>query len=144
MGRPKKNEANEVPQFVPQTEETNAAMAGDIALEAFNQVHALYTSKDTALRKGSVNVPVLVNVQSKTGVLVISTADNSINGLLVEGGRRLKNSFVIPTTFVGDKEICVTLNVQDETSILRQTHFGTRMDNLIIPKGTHIANLVIL
>lgn len=144
MGRPKKNETNEAPQFVPQTEETNAAMAGDIELEAFNQVCALYTSEDTALKQGRVNVPVLVNVQSKTGVLVTSTADNSINGLLVEGGRRLENSFVIPTTFVGDKEICVTLSVQDETSILRQTQFGTRMDNLIIPKGTHIANLVIL
>ena len=76
--------------------------------------------------------------------MIILTQDNAINGLLVEDNKRLTSSFVVPMSIMTDSEVNVVVNVVDEVNILRQTQYGTRMDNLIIPAGTHIANLVLL
>lgn len=142
MGRPKKNKPSENPQLSEEvTTEYDSIKGPD---DCNSRICALYVSEDIPLKQGQINVPVSQIAESNTDVLVVSTSDNSINGLLVEGGKRLKHSFVVPTTFVGNAEIRVTLNIQDETNILRQTQFGTRMDSLVLPKGTHVANLVFL
>lgn len=149
MGRYKKTEQesqnNEVPQFMPPLEpvENNEGESQDN--EAIEQrIIPLVASEDVVLHKGGVIVPTTHKIVNSKGAMIISTQDNATHGLLVEDGKRLASSFVVPMAVVTDSEACVVINIVDDVNILRQTQYGTRMDNLVIPKGTHIADLVIL
>ena len=149
MGRYKKTEQgsqnNEVPQFIPPVEpvENNENESQDS--EAIVQrIIPLMASEDVALHKGGVIVPTTHKIVNCKGAMIVSTQDNATHGLLVEDNKRLASSFVVPMAVVTDSEASVVINVVDEVNILRQTQYGTRMDNLVIPYGTHIADLVIL
>ena len=89
-------------------------------------------------------MPTVIKLTGYEGAIVVSTQDNAINGLLVEDNKRLTSSFVVPMLITTSNEANVVINVCDEVNVLRQTQYGTRMDNLIIPAGTHVADLVIV
>ena len=112
--------------------------------ENAQRIIPLIASEDVELHKGGVIVPTVMKLTGYEGAIVVSTQDNAMHGLLVEDNKRLTSSFVVPMAVVTDSEASVVINVVDEVNILRQTQYGTRMDNLVIPKGTHIADLVIL
>lgn len=140
MGRYKKTEKpteNDAPQFVPPMETLE-----DEANEP--RIIPLIASEDVPLHKGGVIVPTVINIAGFGDAIITSTQDNAINGLLVEENKRLTSSFVVPMSIIGGSKVNVVVNVCEEVNILRQTQFGTRMDNLIIPAGTHVADLVLL
>lgn len=140
MGRYKKTEKpteNEAPQFVPPMETFE-----DEANEP--RIIPLIASEDVPLHKGGVIVPTVINIAGFGDAIITSTQDNAMNGLLVEENKRLTSSFVVPMSIIGGSKVNVVINVCEEVNILRQTQFGTRMDNLIIPAGTHVADLVLL
>lgn len=158
MGRYKKTEQgsqnNEVPQFIPPVEtfenemldtqsESNKEPKAQEEVNA-SRIIPLIASEDVSLHKGGVIVPTTHKIANCKGAMIVSTQDNATHGLLVEDNKRLTSSFVVPMAVVTDSEASVVINVVDEVNILRQTQYGTRMDNLVIPKGTHIADLVIL
>lgn len=148
MGRYKKTEQgsqnNEVPQFIPPVEQVKNEGQDAQNNENAQRIIPLIASEDVELHKGSVIVPTVMKLTGYEGAIVVSTQDNAMHGLLVEDNKRLTSSFVVPMAVVTDSEASVVINVVDEVNILRQTQYGTRMDNLVIPKGTHIADLVIL
>lgn len=147
MGRPRKNEQlneNEVPQFMPPTDENGNDILPEGVEETEKKIVPLIASEDVELHKGVVCVPTLITLRNSAQGFVVSTADNAANGLLVEEGKRLPTSFVVASTQVVDGDVHVIINICDDVTILRQTQYGTRMDNLIIPAGTHIADLVLL
>lgn len=148
MGRYKKTEQgsqnNEVPQFIPPVEQVENEGQDAQNNEKSQRIIPLIASEDVVLHKGGVLVPTVIKLTGFEGAIVMSTQDNAINGLLVEDNKRLTSSFVVPMSIMSDSEVNVVVNVVDEVNILRQTQYGTRMDNLIIPAGTHIADLVLL
>lgn len=130
---------NEAPQFIPpmetfDNEEQNTQ----------KRIIPLIASEDVPLHKGGVLVPTVIKLTDFEGAIVVSTQDNAINGLLVEDNKRLTSSFVVSMSITTNNEANVVINVCDEVNVLRQTQYGTRMDNLIIPAGTHVADLVIV
>ncbi len=136
MGRPKK--------------ETNTDGAEMLTVQPLEGKEAnikrtvpLAASEDTMLKKGRLVVPTEAVVEEGNDALVVSTADNAINGLLVEGGIRLEETHVISVHYEANAKVNVALYVCDETTILRNTPYGTKMDNLCIPKGTHIADMIL-
>lgn len=147
MGRPRKSEQlneNETPQFMPPVDENGNDILPEGVEETNQKIVPLIASEDIPLHKGGVLVPTLICLRNGMQGLITSTADNAANGLLVEDGKRLPSSFVVSSTQVVDGDVHVIINVCDDVTILRQTQYGTRMDNLIIPAGTHVADLVLL
>lgn len=135
---------NEAPQFIPPLEQVENEEQEAQNNEKSQRIIPLIASEDVVLHKGGVLVPTVIKLTGFEGAIVMSTQDNAINGLLVEDNKRLTSSFVVPMSIMADSEVNVVVNVVDEVNILRQTQYGTRMDNLIIPAGTHIADLVLL
>ena len=135
---------NEAPQFIPPLEQVENEGQDAQNNENAQRIIPLIASEDVELHKGGVIVPTVMKLTGYEGAIVVSTQDNAMHGLLVEDNKRLTSSFVVPMAVVTDSEVSVVINVVDEVNILRQTQYGTRMDNLVIPKGTHIADLVIL
>ena len=76
--------------------------------------------------------------------LIIPITDNAIYGLPTESDYRLQHSDVISTQVGKEEEVMLVLSINDETMIQEQTNFGSRSRNLIIPKGTPLAVLMIL
>lgn len=142
---------NEAPQFIPpmetfDNEEQNTQEEEQNTQEEAktSRIIPLIASEDVPLHKGGVLVPTVIKLTGCEGAIVVSTQDNAINGLLVEDNKRLTSSYVVPMLITTDNEANVVINVCDEVNVLRQTQYGTRMDNLIIPAGTHVADLVIV
>lgn len=159
MGRYKKTERpteNDAPQFVPPMEtfenEVSDTQSEDNKESTFlteeeenkPRIIPLIASEDVPLHKGGVIVPTVIDIAGFGDAIITSTQDNAMNGLLVEENKRLTSSFVVPMSIIGGSKVNVVINVCEEVNILRQTQFGTRMDNLIIPAGTHVADLVLL
>nr|DAQ40730.1 MAG TPA: hypothetical protein [Caudoviricetes sp.] len=147
MGRYKKTEIsteNEAPQFVPPMETFDNEELNTQEEVKTSRIIPLIASEDVPLHKGGVLVPTVIKLTGCEGAIVVSTQDNAINGLLVEDNKRLTSSYVVPMLITTDNEANVVINVCDEVNVLRQTQYGTRMDNLIIPAGTHVADLVIV
>lgn len=134
----------EVPQFIPPLEQIENEEQDAQNKENSQRIIPLIASEDVVLHKGGVIVPTTTKITGFEGAIITSTQDNATNGLLVEDDKRLTSSFVVPMSIMADSEVNVVVNVVDEVNILRQTQCGTRMDNLIIPAGTHIADLVLL
>lgn len=94
-------------------------------------------------RKGRIEVVTYFTLKEGYRGLIIPITDNAIYGLPTESDYRLQHSDVISTQ-VGEKEkVKFVLSINDETMIQEQTNFGSRSRNLIIPKGTPLAILVI-
>lgn len=141
MGRPKKIEQSaEMPilNTPHDTENVNA----DSRLKPV--VIPLISNEDVVLHKGKVLVPTTEYVKDNMVAMVVSTQDNAVNGLLVEDGKRLETASVVSMSVEAHTEIYVVININEDVSIVRQTQYGTRMDSLVLPAGTHVADLVIL
>ena len=134
---------NEAPQFIPPLEQVENEEQNAQNNEKSQRIIPLIASEDVELHKGGVIVPTAMKLTDYEGAIVVSTQDNAMHGLLVEDNKRLTSSFVVSMSIMTDSEVNVVVNVTDEVNILRQTQYGTRMDNLIIPAGTHIADLVV-
>ena len=94
-------------------------------------------------RKGRIEVVTYFTLKEGYRGLIIPITENAIYGLPTESDYRLQHSDVISTQ-VGEKEkVKLVLSINDETMIQEQTNFGSRSRNLIIPKGTPLAILVI-
>lgn len=94
-------------------------------------------------RKGRIEVVTYFTLKEGYRGLIIPITDNAIYGLPTESDYRLQHSDVISTQ-VGEKEkVKLVLSINDETMIQEQTNFGSRSRNLIIPKGTPLAILLI-
>ena len=146
MGRTKKNEQtneNEAPQFMPPVDENNDDALPEGIEKVGDNVVPLFTSEDVVLKTGRVVVPTQARVKEMPAV-VVSTADNATHGFCVADGQRLENSFVVAMAVAPNNDVAVVVDVRDDVSILRQTQYGTRMDNLVISAGTHVADLVLL
>lgn len=94
-------------------------------------------------RKGRIEVVTYFTLEEGYRGLIVPITDNAIYGLPTESDYRLQHSDVISTQ-VGEKEkVKLVLSINDETMIQEQTNFGSRSRNLIIPKGTPLAVLMI-
>jgi hypothetical protein len=94
-------------------------------------------------RKGRIEVVTYFTLKEGYRGLIVPITDNAIYGLPTESDYRLQHSDVISTQ-VGEKEkVKLVLSINDETMIQEQTNFGSRSRNLIIPKGTPLAVLMI-
>ena len=94
-------------------------------------------------RKGRIKVVTYFTLKEGYRGLIVPITDNAIYGLPTESDYRLQHSDVISTQ-VGEKEkVKLVLSINDETMIQEQTNFGSRSRNLIIPKGTPLAVLMI-
>ena len=103
----------------------------------------IYAPNDIEARKGRIPVRMGITLREGYRGLIVPITDNAIYGLPTESDYRLQHSDVISTQ-VGEKEkVKLVLSINDETMIQEQTNFGSRSRNLIIPKGTPLAILVI-
>lgn len=103
----------------------------------------IYTPKDIEARKGRIEVVTGITLKEGYRGLIIPITYNALHGLPTESDYRLQHSDVISTQ-VGEKEMVrLVLSINDETMIQEQTNFGSRSRNLIIPKGTPLAVLMI-
>lgn len=94
-------------------------------------------------RKGRIEVVTYFTLKEGYRGLIVPITDNAIYGLPTESDYRLQHSDVISTQ-VGEKEkVKLVLSINDETMIQEQTNFGSRSRNLIIPKGTPLAVLMV-
>lgn len=137
MGRTRKTELNTAPIENEEKSETKETSETKVT-----KVIPLIAKEDVPLKKGKIIVP--TSIVNNKGGLIVSTHDNTLRGLCVEGDRRLMSSYVISMYVPADSEIDVVLNINDEVDILRLTQFGTRMDILHVPAGTHIADFVVI
>lgn len=94
-------------------------------------------------RKGRIEVVTYFTLKEGYRGLIIPITDNAIYGLPTESDYRLQHSDVISTQVGEEEEVRLVLSINDETMIQEQTNFGSRSRNLIIPKGTPLAILVI-
>ena len=103
----------------------------------------IYAPTDIETRKGRIPVKMGITLREGYRGLIVPITDNAIYGLPTESDYRLQHSDVISTQ-VGEKEkVKLVLSINDETMIQEQTNFGSRSRNLIIPKGTPLAILII-
>ena len=76
--------------------------------------------------------------------LIVPIQANALYGIPTESDYRLQHSDVISTQVGEEEEVRLVLSINDETMIQEQTNFGSRSRNIIIPKGTPLAVLMIL
>ena len=98
-------------------------------------------SADIEARHGVMELLTGIILKDGYHALVMPTVDNTIHGLPTETDYRLSHSRLIPIHTM-DK-VKVLLSIDDETKIQEQTSFGSRSRNIIIPKGTPLAKLVV-
>ena len=103
----------------------------------------IYAPTDIETRKGRIPVKMGITLIEGYSGLIIPITDNAIYGLPTESDYRLQHSDVISTQVGEEEEVRLVLSINDETMIQEQTNFGSRSRNLIIPKGTPLAILVI-
>lgn len=112
-------------------------------VENSNGSFIIYAPTDIESRKGRICV--LTGVILKKGYrgLIVPITFNALHGLPTELYYRLQHSDVISTQVEEEAEVKLVLSINDETMIQEQTNFGSRSRNLIIPKGTPLAVLMI-
>ena len=103
----------------------------------------IYAPTDIETRKGRIPVKMGITLREGYRGLIVPITDNAIYGLPTESDYRLQHSDVISTQVGEEEEVRLVLSINDETMIQEQTNFGSRSRNLIIPKGTTLAILVI-
>ena len=103
----------------------------------------IYAPTDIETRKGRIPVKMGITLREGYSGLIVPITDNAIYGLPTESDYRLQHSDVISTQVGEEEEVRLVLSINDETMIQEQTNFGSRSRNLIIPKGTPLAILVI-
>lgn len=103
----------------------------------------IYAPTDIESRKGRIPVNMGITLREGYRGLIVPITANAIYGLPTESYYRLQHSDVISTQVGEEEEVRVVLSINDETMIQEQTNFGSRSRNLIIPKGTPLAILVI-
>ena len=103
----------------------------------------IYAPTDIETRKGRIPVKMGITLREGYRGLIVPITDNAIYGLPTESDYRLQHSDVISTQVGEEEEVRLVLSINDETMIQEQTNFGSRSRNLIIPKGTPLAILVI-
>lgn len=103
----------------------------------------IYAPTDIETRKG--RIPVKMGITLKEGYrgLIVPIEANALYGIPTESDYRLQYSDVISTQVGEEKEVMLVLSINNETMIQEQTNFGSRSRNLIIPKGTPLAILMI-
>lgn len=103
----------------------------------------IYAPTDIETRKG--RIPVKMGITLKEGYrgLIVPIEANALYGIPTESDYRLQYSDVISTQVGEEKKVMLVLSINDETMIQEQTNFGSRSRNLIIPKGTPLAILMI-
>lgn len=103
----------------------------------------IYAPNDIETRNGRMEVLTGITLKEGYRGLIVPITFNALHGLPTESDYRLQHSDVI-STHVGEKEMVrLVLSINDETMIQEQTNFGSRSRNLIIPKGSPLAVLVI-
>lgn len=103
----------------------------------------IYAPTDIEARKGRIEVVTGITLIEGYRGLVVPITYNALHGLPTESDYRLQHSDVISTQVGEKEEIKLVLSINDETMIQEQTNFGSRSRNLIIPKGTPLAVLMI-
>lgn len=103
----------------------------------------IYAPTDIESRKGRIPVNMGITLREDYRGLIVPITVNSIYGLPTESDYRLQHSDVISTQVGEEEEVRLVLSINDETMIQEQTNFGSRSRNLIIPKGTPLAVLMI-
>lgn len=103
----------------------------------------IYAPTDIESRKGRIPVNMGITLREGYRGLIVPITANSIYGLPTESDYRLQHSDVISTQVGEEEEVRLVLSINDETMIQEQTNFGSRSRNLIIPKGTPLAVLMI-
>lgn len=103
----------------------------------------IYAPTDIESRKGRIPVNMGITLREGYRGLIVPITANAIYGLPTESDYRLQHSDVISTQVGEEEEVRVVLSINDDTMIQEQTNFGSRSRNLIIPKGTPLAILVI-
>ena len=104
----------------------------------------IYAPTDIETRKGRIPVKMGITLREGYRGLIVPITDNAIYGLPTESDYRLQHSDVISTQVGEEEEVRLVLSINDETMIQEQTNFGSRSRNIIIPKGTPLAVLMIL
>lgn len=108
-----------------------------------NGSFTICTPKDIEARKGRIEVVTGITLKEGYRGLIVPITFNALHGLPTESDYRLQHSDVISTQ-IGEKEMVrLVLSINDETMIQEQTNFGSRSRNLIIPKGTPLAVLMV-
>ena len=103
----------------------------------------IYAPTDIETRKGRIPVKMGITLREGYSGLIVPITANAIYGFPTESDYRLQHSDVISTRVGEEEEVMLVLSINDETMIQEQTNFGSRSRNLIIPKGTPLAILVI-
>ena len=103
----------------------------------------IYAPTDIETHKGRIPVKMGITLRDGYRGLIVPITANAIYGLPTESDYRLQHSDVISTRVGEEEEVMLVLSINDETMIQEQTNFGSRSRNLIIPKGTPLAILVI-
>lgn len=103
----------------------------------------IYAPTDIESRKGRIPVNMGITLREGYRGLIVPIIANAIYGLPTESDYRLQHSDVISTQVGEEEEVRLVLSINDETMIQEQTNFGSRSRNLIIPKGTPLAVLMI-
>lgn len=96
---------------------------------------------DIEARQGRMYLNTGIVIKDGYRGLIVPTSDNAVHGLPTETDYRLQHSDVI--SMQAGKKLKLVLNINDDTMIQEQTNFGTRSRNLVIPKGTPLAELMI-
>jgi len=96
---------------------------------------------DIEARQGRMYLKTGIVIKDGYRGLIVPTNDNAAYGLRTESDYRLQHSDVI--SMQAAKNMKLVLNINDDTMIQEQTNFGSRSRNLIIPKGTPLAELMI-
>lgn len=108
-----------------------------------NGSFTICASQDIEARKGRMVIVTGITLKEGYRGLVIPITDNALFGLPTESDYRLQHSDVISTQVGEEEEVKLVLSINDETMIQEQTNFGSRSRNLIIPKGSPLAILMI-
>lgn len=139
MARPKKNTQDTMAttETIPQN--------NFVRLECRGNVIHLFTEGDVELFPGRV-VMHLHKTKLPLGTVgvIVNTPENAQLGIPVEHGMRLTNSSVIPVVCDWDSVLAVTVLVNDDVNVVRSNELGTMVRRAIIPKGTHIADVLIV
>lgn len=103
----------------------------------------IYAPTDIETRKGRIPVKMGITLREGYRGLIVPIRANALYGIPTESDYRLQHSDVISTQVGEGEMVKLVLTINDETMIQEQTNFGSRSRNLIIPKGTPLAVLII-
>lgn len=103
----------------------------------------IYAPTDIQTRKGRIPVNMGITLREGYRGLIVPIKANALYGIPTELDYRLQHSDVISMQVGEEEEVILVLSINDETMIQEQTNFGSRSRNLIIPKGTPLAVLMV-